>query len=271
MEMEYKPIQRLLPVSTNKFNIIVVGAGGTGSHLIPNLCRLIKASGKNHNLTIIDGDKVEERNTLRQNFIHSDIGLNKAEALASRYSSAFGISINFMDTYISNSDCLIDLLTQDIGLYASLLIGCVDNNAARQTFHDVFRSVGNNMYIDSGNEEYFGQVVLGYNTVYNITEEQSDPRPFYCPPVGVRYPDILNDKETKSVDEMSCAERAVSAPQSMSANITAANCIINMLTILMLTSSGIRFSELLFNIHNGSVVAKYNTKEYFDSFCESGG
>ena len=52
------------------------------------------------------------------------------------------------------------------------------------------------------------------------------------PPVAEIYPDILTDTE-KFPSELSCAERSVSAPQSIAANIFAATAISTMLYYLL--------------------------------------
>ena len=77
--------------ATAPVKIIVLGAGGTGGYVIPHLYRL--AFGRNGYVRIIicDGDVVEEKNLVRQNFVEQDIGHNKAKVLAERYSAAFGI------------------------------------------------------------------------------------------------------------------------------------------------------------------------------------
>ena len=83
-------------------NVMVFGCGGTGSRAIPPLLQLIKSQSwlLNPNIILIDGDEVEAKNTSRQNFILQDVGKNKAEVLASRYSHAFDMNIRFYPRYI---------------------------------------------------------------------------------------------------------------------------------------------------------------------------
>ena len=42
-----------------------------------------------------------------------------------------------------------------------LLLGCVDNNKSRRLCHEAFCQSQDLVYIDSGNEEFSGQVVCG--------------------------------------------------------------------------------------------------------------
>ncbi len=61
-------------------NIYIIGAGGVGSWLAHAMCRLADP----YDITIIDGDTLEEKNLDRQLFDKSQIGRNKADALAAR-------------------------------------------------------------------------------------------------------------------------------------------------------------------------------------------
>jgi tRNA A37 threonylcarbamoyladenosine dehydratase len=50
--------------------IYLVGCGGTGSFLIPHLCRIanfLNETGRQIDLTLIDFDRIEEKNLYRQN------------------------------------------------------------------------------------------------------------------------------------------------------------------------------------------------------------
>ena len=80
------------------------------------------------------------------------------------------------------------------------------------------------MYIDSGNGEHTGQVVCGIRQNGRTTFK----------PVGTLYPDILK-AEDKLPTELSCAERAVSAPQSVTANLTSATAVTSFLYDLLVT------------------------------------
>ena len=66
--------------------IVVIGAGGTGGYVIPHLYRIAYASGRPCRIIIADGDIVEQKNLIRQNFAECDIGENKAQVMAERYS-----------------------------------------------------------------------------------------------------------------------------------------------------------------------------------------
>ena len=60
---------------------VMLGAGGTGGHIAPHLYRLLYALDRPVRFIICDGDVVEEKNLVRQNFIPADLGENKARVL----------------------------------------------------------------------------------------------------------------------------------------------------------------------------------------------
>jgi tRNA A37 threonylcarbamoyladenosine dehydratase len=77
--------------------IVLVGVGGTGSHLARAIARIIAHMQALRmtvpSLTLIDPDTVEERNVSRQLFSPAEIGMNKAEAIAQRLSCALGLRL----------------------------------------------------------------------------------------------------------------------------------------------------------------------------------
>ena len=60
--------------------VLLVGAGGIGSHLMDLVCRGLH--GHALDLTVMDGDVVEARNLAHQRFHPNDIGRAKADVLA---------------------------------------------------------------------------------------------------------------------------------------------------------------------------------------------
>ena len=141
--------------------IVMLGAGGTGGHVAPHLYRLLHTLNRSVKIIIADGDIVEQKNLVRQNFIYADLGRNKAQVLAERYAPAFGMEISYIPEFIENEDTLIERITPDkfrTGLYSNqhteeldILIGAVDNNRSRRLCHNVFKKSENLIYIDSGN------------------------------------------------------------------------------------------------------------------------
>ena len=209
--------------------VVMLGAGGTGGHIAPHLYRLLYALDRPVRFIICDGDVVEQKNLVRQNFIPADLGENKARVLAERYSTVFGLETEYVPTFVESEEMLKELLTPKIW-YSKyypwieeaqelvILIGAVDNNRSRQLCHKVFYQAKELVYIDSGNGEYTGQIICGI---------RSGGRTLYRP-VGAVYPDVLKETD-KFPTELSCAEASVSAPQSIAANVTAATAVVNII------------------------------------------
>ena len=221
--------------------VVMLGAGGTGAHIAPHLYRLLYALERPVKFIICDGDKVEPKNLVRQNFTQADLGENKAKVLAERYASVFGMETEYVPEFIESEERLRQLLdSRTIRMGNSwggsvfqeqvILIGAVDNNRSRQMCHSVFYQMRELIYIDSGNGEHTGQVVCGI---------RSGGRTLYRP-VGKVYPDVLKEKD-KFPTELSCADASLSAPQSIAANITAATAVVDIIyNILALGDSRVR-------------------------------
>ena len=191
--------------------ILLLGAGGTGGYVAPHLYRLMHTLNRPVRINIVDGDLVEAKNLVRQNFCAADLGENKAKVLATRYSEAFGMETLYHPAFLEKDEDLYRMVQPgDIWLDGkrvpelSILIGCVDNNKSRQMCHRVFERSSHLVYIDSGNDEFSGQVVCGI---------RCNRRTIYKP-VCKLYPDMLEETDNFP-SELSCAEAAVSAPQSI--------------------------------------------------------
>ena len=224
--------------------IVMIGAGGTGGHIAPHLYRLLYALDRPVRFIICDGDIVEEKNLVRQNFTEADLGLNKARVAAERYSNVFGLETSYVPDFIESVERLEELVTPKIwraGTYGAetiseqvILIGAVDNNRSRQLCHEVFLNTEELIYIDSGNGEYTGQVVCGIRR-YGRT---------YYKPVGMLYPDLAQP------DDLFPSE--VSAPQTIVANLMAATAVVTMIyNILVVGKSTVQqatFSTKTVNI-----------------------
>ena len=90
--------------------IVMLGAGGTGGHIAPHLYRLLYALERPVRFIICDGDIVEEKNLVRQNFTPADLGENKAKVLAERYSSVFGMETEYAPEFIESGQRLLSML-----------------------------------------------------------------------------------------------------------------------------------------------------------------
>lgn len=229
---------------TMGLNIFVIGCGGTGSYLIPNLARLLsvkQVDGVIPRLFLCDADIVEEKNLLRQNFVRSDIGKNKASVLALRYSKAFGIPIAGVEDYLPAGDShtvarwITDVVNgaaclfpeaENISSVCNIIISCVDNVKTRLTIRE-YRKYNLSLtpiWIDTGNEEFRGQVVYSDYLKDSLGSTLD---------VFDIFPNMV-EQMTKSdhPDALSCADHALSAPQNIGANMTSAQCAFNYFNIV---------------------------------------
>lgn len=149
-------------------DIIIIGAGGTGGRVIPPLIQEIKQARAKINpaLYVVDGDEVEFKNLSRQNFIERDIGRNKAVVMAERYGPALDFPVIAHPEFIKPGGNMFKEISdsareQDMRPLAStrkLIIMCVDSIAARLM---ILAQCGpNDVIIDAGNEDTFGQVSI---------------------------------------------------------------------------------------------------------------
>lgn len=207
--------------------IVMLGAGGTGGHIAPHLYRLLYALGRPGRFILCDGDIVERKNLIRQNFSPADLGENKARVLAERYAAVFGMEAEYVPNFVENLEVLkaliapkewqLDPQRYQLTKEMVILIGAVDNNRSRQLCHQAFCQAQDLIYIDSGNGEFSGQVVCGVRKNGHTLFK----------PIGGVHPELLKAAD-KFPSELSCAEAVQSDPQSMAANITAATAVVDM-------------------------------------------
>lgn len=118
-----------------RVQIILAGCGGTGAYLAQHVGRLMTVlyeMGKGVHLTLVDPDVVKEENRGRQLFCKADVGQPKASVVQRRVSFAWGCNVS---RYVGEfSDSLI------MGCDLTVLVGCVDNAAARKALHAVLAS-----------------------------------------------------------------------------------------------------------------------------------
>lgn len=161
MEQTYRVV---LP-ALDELTVILVGVGGTGSALALSLGRLayhLKVKGVAVQILFVDQDTIEAKNIGRQLFSPSEIGANKAEALAFRLNAAFGLGISAAPVpfTVARFEEWTAGSTSRAG--ANLLISAVDNHLARREIAKaVGRQNGRWYCLELANEHSSGQVLLG--------------------------------------------------------------------------------------------------------------
>lgn len=235
----------LIQSEANKFHIIVIGAGGTGGWLASYIDKLKNANDNTIISTIIDGDHVEKKNLLRQNFILNDVDKNKAEVIGSRYQFD-----NVVTQFLKSKDELSQVVNA-VPDAQPIIIGAVDNNASRlliKEFIDEFDQTI--LWLDSGNSERDGQVITTF--IKDSEKVEGFMNPFDLHPE-------LNDTEgdNRHPDDISCAEQSESAPQNIAANIFAATTLFGILN-KWLAKEPLLNNEIKFN---SSTLSMYKYEE----------
>jgi PRTRC genetic system ThiF family protein len=156
-------------IGAQAFFITVVGAGGTGSYVVQSLARLMAhcraTGGPPISALVLDADVVEHKNVGRQLFSHAEVGRNKAATLVARFNAAFGLQMEALpvmataELLTGQATPIRNRMRRDDSYH--ILVGAVDGPAGRSAMADALHSWHYDMWIDAGNHEHAGQVVLG--------------------------------------------------------------------------------------------------------------
>lgn len=198
-------------------SIVVIGAGGIGYHLIEPLARYVNYSNPECQITIIDGDTIEDGNLSRQHEANF-VGRNKAEALEAIVNNRImpkkpvqSLPYFFTPTSRQESAAVEKLLSDGVHVFL-----CVDNNATRVYVETLAADLKDVVVISGGNDLLKGQVQL----YVRQDRKNLTPRPSEV------NPEIL-DMDDEFPDEIGCDELVVSEPQLIFTN--------NMVACMMLS------------------------------------
>jgi PRTRC genetic system ThiF family protein len=208
-------------------------------------------------VTFIDPDIVEDKNIRRQNFCPSEVGLNKAETLAYRLNAAWGLNIKAIPHRYTP-----DLLTDKVSDCLTILLGCVDNAAARRALHQTLlktnrfqNDISSIWWIDGGNSKTTGQVLLGNATTPDLLKNSFSLNNICTnlPSPALLHPELLISKPDEQVRrQRSCAELAMADPQSLTINSIIAAHMADYLLRLTLTNDLRRFATYI-DMGTGSI------------------
>ena len=168
----------------------------------------------------MDGDIVESKNILRQNFKRKDVAKQKAEVVAKHN------MMSYVHGYITDTSIFHQLLTEFPEGTVPMLIGCLDNNASRKIAHDFVQEVPDVVWIDGGNAERHGQA-------YVCIKEDGQLIEGFESPIDIEPAFQNYEGDERRPDQISCAEHSESAPQNVTANVTSANVLFNIMAIFL--------------------------------------
>ena len=229
---------------TTKYNLIVVGCGGTGTYFLKEICRFLSGSNLVREIHVFDGDIVERKNLSRQCFDESDIGLNKAVVMGEVLSTVFHLPVIAHDRYLLDAEDLNQFMYRKGYSEETIpvVIGCVDNHGARLIMEDFFYNKSNNTCIlfDSGNEYATGEISYAYKRDGKVL---SPARSYY-------FPEIKNG-DVRNRDEISCEELNAVEPQHFVTNMMAGQLLCS--AFVMLLDGKLKCGVSVFNAMIGTV------------------
>lgn len=269
IDLSFSQAAVVMPVEYSILRFIVVGAGGTGSFAVPAIARLIyelkQQQNKSAEMLIVDPDVVENGNIPRSNFCFAEVGRYKAQTLAERVSTAWGIETSFSCERL-DAEKHLKASSSD---YRSLtiIVGCVDNHMARREMHralDEFRSYGDASrvwWIDGGNGKASGQVLIGSITK-PLKPEQYFTGTSICralPAPSLQHPNLLQPEKIETKSNATCPERIRLGDQSLNVNQRVAIEMAEMLSSLLLLRNLKRFA-VYFDLETGTAQSSFCTK-----------
>lgn len=206
--------------------IIVIGCGGTGSHLIPMLARLNTYHPEMRApFTVCDGDVFEVHNLERQMVGVGNTEQNKADAMLDTL-HATGlcglVTYKSLPRYIHQPDTVAGLLAPSIDKEGvAVVVICVDNDASRKIIYAGIDQIPNVdvLVVDAGNALDTGNVVTWMRILASVA---SDGEPIFdlsSSHPRERYPQIATPQDTTPGG---CAAKTPSTPQLITANAFAA-------------------------------------------------
>ncbi len=205
------------------WSIAIVGCGGTGGFVAEQLCRLL--GDQEAQLVLIDMDRVEPHNLVRQAFYEGDVGQFKSQVLATRLSRLYGRKIGYsVHPYTANVHRTI------FGYRRGVIVGCVDNPLARAEIAEGMMAGGSVFWLDAGNGHHSGQVLIG-NAVGESMKGSffDDGHCLRIPIPSVQLPALLAPVPAPEPVEIDCAEAVATGDQSATINQEMSNMVVTLL------------------------------------------
>ena len=244
-----QPAEHMLPSHfvEHPISVLVVGCGGVGTAVAAGLIHLHKsllAYGHPYGLavTLADGDVIAPTNVVRQPFSESEIGLNKAEVLVSRYNLFWGVDWRAQPRHLKRGDTIS----------ADVVIGCVDSRRARRLIQQATAKRSKTSYwLDIGNNADSGQFVLG-----QPVNDRTAAYEHRLPTIAELYPEAVDPKRDRHDDLPSCSALEALERQEPFVNQTLAYSALALLARLF-RYGRIAYHVALIDIANGVSAYEY--------------
>jgi molybdopterin/thiamine biosynthesis adenylyltransferase len=187
---------------SNYQHYVLIGSGGTGGIVLPFLIRHAqKLHGHHYDIDIVDGDKVEDKNVIRQGYSLEDVGKFKADIAAGQPGS-----LHAFNQYLTRDNA--DRLIQE----RDIVIIAADNWVVRADVERRALELEHVTVINGGNEAETASC-----QIFMRRQEEN-----LSPPLSYQHPEIL--VEGLNREEESCMVRAASPDneQTIAANLMSA-------------------------------------------------
>ncbi|KKM22403.1 hypothetical protein LCGC14_1625750, partial [marine sediment metagenome] len=184
----------------------------TGGFVVEGLCRLLANSDLA--LLLVDHDRVEPHNLRRQNFFEGDLGKFKSQALAERMARQYGRPVGY-SVYPYDRNLLNEPTSIGMSIQRGIIIGCVDNPAARRSIAEGIQ--WGDWWLDAGNGHQSGQVLIGNTRTVDGLEEafsQKDGTVDKLPLPSLQLPSLLHQPTKPVTRQRDCAEAVEDEEQS---------------------------------------------------------
>lgn len=193
-------------------NIVMAGAGGTGSQMLTGLARMaiaLRSLGLHEpHVSVYDPDTVSPSNIGRQLFSEGDVGQFKVDVLVNRINLYFGLEWDAIPSKFIGAE------------KSCVIVGCVDNRASRK---DIYNHAKQNTgyWLDLGNGNTYGQAILG-NTDFGESSWHRRKQYALLPTVADLYPEMIDDSVADPDDTPSCSLAEALEKQDLLVNQTVA-------------------------------------------------
>lgn len=135
--------------------IVIVGLGGTGSHLCEPLARFLSTMAEPPELVLVDGDAYSAGNRGRQRTGPGEVGINKAAAQSRRLLSILPeLRVRVVEQFLSERNA------SEIIPEGSLTIACPDGHAVRLLISRRCQRLRNAAAVFAGNEIHDGNIMV---------------------------------------------------------------------------------------------------------------
>ncbi|MXZ90488.1 MAG: hypothetical protein F4W95_07400 [Chloroflexi bacterium] len=239
--------------------ITVVGCGGTGGFVAEGLCRLFQ--GRDATIVLVDHDRVEPHNLLRQNFYRDDIGKFKSQALADRLSQSYNRAVGYSVYPFREESRPEGSRYPGLSYHGgSLIIGCADNAAARRAMADCLPGDPCRWLIDAGNDTNWGQVLVG-NIAHRVVLEEppfSGDTCHLAPAPTLQRPDLLTAVSARPPD-VDCAAALDLTDQDPTINQMMASLVLQV--VRRMVAGACPFLGLYLDLDQGTVNPGYVTPQ----------